>query len=140
MECVIRCNIIALKHELTSAFTWRPSEDTELKYAFKLDFYAEVVPEVRCQALSFSDDFNLMVQVSEKCLTSRSITIALLKKHMNARYWPRLSKAVLAYVRTDFTRWTWEGDQADDVGTGVISGGDINSETTGVPLSEQVCP
>jgi hypothetical protein len=38
---------------------------------------------------------------------------------MNARYWPHLHEAkaggVLPHVKTDFTRWTWEGDPSDDV-------------------------
>ena len=34
---------------------------------------------------------------------------------MNAHHWPGLSKIVVAYVKTDFSRWTWEGDQSDDM-------------------------
>lgn len=102
----------------------------------------EVVPEVRCRALSFSNDFKPMSQLLEKRLTSGSITITLLKKHMNAQYWPRLSTAVLTYVKTDFNRWTWEGDQADGVEgnnpTDIINGGDINFKTNCVLLLKQV--
>jgi hypothetical protein len=56
-----------------------------------------------------------VVQAFEKCKTSQSVTIVLLKKNMNARHWLRLSKTVLAYVKTDFSRWTWEGDEGDDM-------------------------
>jgi len=36
---------------------------------------------------------------------------------MHADYWPRLQKVggLLPYVRTDFGRWAWEGDQSDDI-------------------------
>ena len=36
---------------------------------------------------------------------------------MNARYWPLLykTKRVLPYIGTDFKRWTWEGDQSDNI-------------------------
>lgn len=48
---------------------------------------------------------------------------------MNARYWPRLYKTpgLLPYVRTDFKRWTWEGDQSDDI---------INESTDGGKAEE----
>ena len=53
----------------------------------------------------------------ENHLTAECVTIILLKKQMNARYWPRLYKTgeVLPYIRTDFKRWTWEGDESDDI-------------------------
>ena len=38
---------------------------------------------------------------------------------MSARHWPCLNNenegGVLPNVGTDFGRWTWEGDQSDDV-------------------------
>jgi hypothetical protein len=48
-------------------------------------------------------------------MTPQSITIVLFKKNMSARRWPRLSKTMLAYVETDFSRCTWKGDESDDV-------------------------
>ena len=51
----------------------------------------------------------------KKHLTEQGLTVVLLKKHMGTRYWPRLQKAgrLLPHIRTDFRRWTWEGDQTD---------------------------
>ncbi|KIM72166.1 hypothetical protein PILCRDRAFT_82137, partial [Piloderma croceum F 1598] len=72
----------------------------EREYAFDLDFYADVIPEV-----------------VENHLTAECLMIILVKKQMDARYWPHLYKieGVLPYVATDFKRWTWEGDQSDDI-------------------------
>ncbi|KAF9062589.1 CHAT domain-containing protein [Rhodocollybia butyracea] len=39
----------------------------------------------------------------------------MFKKDITSRYWPELSKAALPYVETDFSRWTWEGDESDDM-------------------------
>ena len=57
-----------------------------------------------------------LLQTVEKHLTEQCLTIILFKKQLGARYWPRLQKAegVLPYIRTDFKRWTWEGDERDD--------------------------
>lgn len=77
-------------------------------------------------------------------LTSRFVTVILFKKQINARDWSHLSKSVLDYVKSDFSRWTWNGDQADDMEKNstvdiVSAGGDaIPTETSGRPLSEQV--
>ena len=63
---------------------------------------------------------------------------------MSARVWPRLSKTVLNYVKTDFSRWSWEGDEFDDVetdGSTDIINGDMNSLSSGTKgggLSKQV--
>ena len=57
---------------------------------------------------------------------------------MSARRWPRLSKTVLAYVETDFSRWTWEGDESDDVeedNSTDINNVDLDSSSAG---TEQV--
>jgi hypothetical protein len=53
----------------------------------------------------------------ENHLTEECLTIILLKKQINARYWQRLyiTRGLLPYVRTDFKRWTWEGYQSDDI-------------------------
>ncbi|KIM86377.1 hypothetical protein PILCRDRAFT_816309, partial [Piloderma croceum F 1598] len=72
--------------------------DQECEYAFELDFHAKVVPKAL-----------------KKCLTSQSVTFVIFKKDITARHWPHLSKTVLPYVKTDFTRWTWEGDESDDM-------------------------
>jgi hypothetical protein len=63
--------------------------------------------------------------VVDQCLTAQSFVVILLKKQVNARYWPRLQKAggVLPYVGTDFKRWTWEGDQSDDIIHAMMDGG-----------------
>ena len=48
-------------------------------------------------------------------MTPQSVTIAIFKKDIAARHWPRLSKTLLPYIKTDFSRWTWEGYEFDDV-------------------------
>ena len=57
-----------------------------------------------------------LLQAMEKHLTEQCLTIILFKKQLDARYWPRLQKAegLLPYIRTDFKRWTWEGDERRD--------------------------
>jgi len=52
--------------------------------------------------------------VLEKCRTPQSVTIFIFKKDIAARSWPQLSKTALAYVKTDFSRWTWEGDESEE--------------------------
>ncbi|KIM72156.1 hypothetical protein PILCRDRAFT_82145, partial [Piloderma croceum F 1598] len=96
-ESTLKCTVT----ETSISFRAYAREDyKEREYAFDLDFYVEVIPEA-----------------VENHLTAECLLIILLKKQMNARYWPRLCKAggVLPYVRTDFKRWTWEGDQSDDI-------------------------
>jgi len=68
-----------------------------------------------CAPTTRKTDLNAVVQALEKCTTPQSITIVLFKKNASARHWPRLSKTMLTYVETDFYRWTWEGDESDDV-------------------------
>ncbi|KIM86381.1 hypothetical protein PILCRDRAFT_4881 [Piloderma croceum F 1598] len=72
--------------------------DQECEYAFELDFYAKVIPEAL-----------------KKCMTPQSITIVIFKKDIAARYWPDLARTALPYAKTDFSRWTWEGDESDDM-------------------------
>ncbi|KAF8970177.1 hypothetical protein BDZ97DRAFT_129642 [Flammula alnicola] len=91
--------------------------DEQCEYAFELDFHAEVVPKAL-----------------EKCKTPQSVTIVIFKKDITARDWPQLSKTVLAYVKTDFSRWTWEGDESDDVdedGSTDIINVDMDSSSAG---------
>lgn len=80
----------------------------------------------------------------EKCKTPQSVTIVIFKKDIIARYWPQLSKIVLAYVKTDFSRWTWEGDESDDVdedGPTDIFSVDIDSSSAGSKIGgKQVFP
>jgi hypothetical protein len=52
----------------------------------------------------------------KKDVTEQCLTIILPKKHMDIQYWPRLQKeGVFPYIRTDFKRWSWEGEQSDDL-------------------------
>lgn len=46
-ECVFECGISGWHYGLTSVFARWPREDKECRYAFELDFYAEVIPEAR---------------------------------------------------------------------------------------------
>jgi hypothetical protein len=48
-------------------------------------------------------------------MTPQSVTLVIFKKDITARHWPDLSKTALPYVRTDFSRWTWEGDESGDI-------------------------
>jgi hypothetical protein len=67
-------------------------------------------------------------------MTPESVTIVIFKKDITARHWPHLSKTVLPYVKTDFGRWTWEGDESDDeeedCSTGIINM-DMDSSSAG---------
>ncbi|KAJ7837175.1 HSP20-like chaperone [Mycena olivaceomarginata] len=66
------------------------------KYAFTLDFFAEIVPEK-----------------SSKRLSTRSLYLVLRKKEQQAEYWPRLTKDKVrnAYIKTDFSKWVDEDEQ-----------------------------
>ena len=68
-------------------------------------------------------------------MTPQSITLVLFKKNMSALYWPRLSKTVLSYVQTDFSRWTWESYKSDDMeegGSTDIANVDMDSYSAGI--------
>jgi len=71
-------------------------------------------------------------------MTPQSITIVLFKKNASARHWPRLSKTVLAYVETDFSRWTWEGDESDDMEEDNMDMDDSSTRINNGGLSTQV--
>ncbi|KIM81319.1 hypothetical protein PILCRDRAFT_39052, partial [Piloderma croceum F 1598] len=91
-ESTLKCTVT------DTSLSFRAYAKKYREYAIDLDFYADVIPEA-----------------VENHLTSQSLMIVLLKKQMNAQYWPCLHKGggVLPYVRTDFSGWTWEGDQTD---------------------------
>ena len=79
-------------------------------------------------------------------MTPQSITLVIFKKDITTRHWPNLSKTALPYVKTDFSRWTWEGDESDDMeedcSTGIIDM-DIDSSSMGTNsggLLNQVVP
>ncbi|KAG6857645.1 hypothetical protein H0H87_010213 [Tephrocybe sp. NHM501043] len=72
----------------------------ERTFAFTLDFFADVVPEL-----------------STKKLTSRSFVVVLRKKENKAEYWPRLTEKNVknAFLKTDFSKWVDEDEQDGDV-------------------------
>ena len=67
-------------------------------------------------------------------MTLQSVIFVIFNKDITARYWPCLSKTVLPYVGTDFSRWTWEADESDgveeDFSTDIINT-DVNSSSAG---------
>ncbi|KAG6872464.1 hypothetical protein C0995_009567 [Termitomyces sp. Mi166 len=65
-------------------------------YEFKLDFYAEVAPEL-----------------STKKLTTRSFSVVIRKKDKQEEYWPRLTKERVKnpFLKTDFSKWVDEDEQ-----------------------------
>ncbi|KAG5353874.1 Protein wos2 [Termitomyces sp. T112] len=65
-------------------------------YEFKLDFYAEVTPEL-----------------STKKLTTRSFSAVIRKKNKEEEYWPRLTKEKVKnpFLKTDFSKWVDEDEQ-----------------------------
>jgi hypothetical protein len=65
-------------------------------------------------------------------MTSQSVTFALFKKDMTTRRWPYLSKTSLPYVSTDFSRWTWEGDESEEDGSTDIIDMDHDKDNTSV--------
>ncbi|KAF9072229.1 CHAT domain-containing protein [Rhodocollybia butyracea] len=98
----------------------------EHKYAFELDFYAEVIPD----------------SASNNSSTPQSTTIVIFKKDIAHRSWPRLSKTTLAYVKTDWSRW--EDDESDDIDSDEKSSidsinTDRDSSSTGKKVKEPVC-
>ncbi|KAI6027967.1 HSP20-like chaperone [Pisolithus microcarpus] len=103
----------SLKFELTStsinfeANAGSPGTPVK-RYAFSLDFFSDIVPEL-----------------STKKLTDRSYFIILRKKEKKAEYWPRLTKekAKNAFIKTDFSRWVDE-DEQDVVGGPLDDGPD----------------
>ncbi|KAI5995002.1 HSP20-like chaperone [Pisolithus albus] len=104
----------SLKFELTSTSinfeANAGSPGTPVKhYAFSLDFFSEIVPEL-----------------STKKLTDRSYFIILRKKEKKEEYWPRLTKekAKNAFIKTDFSRWVDE-DEQDGVGSSLDDGADL---------------
>lgn len=79
-------------------------------------------------------------------MTPQSVTLVIFKKDIAARHWPHLSTTVLPYVKTDFSRWTWEGDESDDLeeecSTDIINV-DMDSSSVGTiseGLASQVFP
>lgn len=79
------------------------------EWAFKLDFFAEVVPEE-----------------SKISQTSKSLYLVLRKKEQKEEYWPRLSKDKIRLhnVKTDFDKWRDEDeqDELEDLGDGGMGG------------------
>ena len=76
-------------------------------------------------------------------MTPQSVTIAIFKKDIAARHWPRLSKTLLPYIKTDFSRWTGEGDESDDVEDNDSINVDMDSASVGTEgggLLKQVFP
>jgi hypothetical protein len=69
----------------------------------------------------------------KKSVTPQSVTLVILKKDITARGWPRLSKTALPYVKTDFSRWTGEDDESDDMAEDGSS--DTTNMGTGSSLS-----
>jgi hypothetical protein len=62
------------------------------------------------------------------------MTFIIFKKDTTAWDWPQLSKTSLSYVKTDFSRWTWEGDESgdeDNNGSTDIINVDIDGSATG---------
>jgi hypothetical protein len=79
-------------------------------------------------------------------MTPQSVTIVIFKKDITGRHWPDLSETALPYVKTDFGRWTWEGDESDgaeeDGSTDIINM-DMDSSSAGTKsggLLKQVFP
>ena len=72
----------------------------------------------------------------EKRRTSQSITIISFKKDLTARDWPQLSKTVLAYVKTNFSQWTWESDEWDEDSSTDIINVDMDSSSAGTKSGE----
>ena len=72
----------------------------------------------------------------EKHRTSQSVTIVIFKKDLTARDWPQLSKTVLPYVKTDFSRWTWEGDEWDEDDSTEIINVNMDSSSAGTKSGE----
>ncbi|KAF8203763.1 HSP20-like chaperone [Pholiota molesta] len=70
----------------------------EKEYAFDLELFKEVVPEK-----------------SKSSLTSRSLSLVLLKKDKQSEYWPRLTKEKVknAFIKTDFSKWVDEDEQSE---------------------------
>lgn len=79
------------------------------EWAFKLDFFAEVVPEE-----------------SKISQSSKSLYLVLRKKEKKEEYWPRLSKdkVRLHNVKTDFDKWRDEDeqDELEDLGDAGMGG------------------
>ena len=42
------------------------------------------------------------------------MTLIIFKKETSGQDWPQLSKPLLSYIKTDFSRWTWEEDESSD--------------------------
>jgi hypothetical protein len=60
------------------------------------------------------------------------MTLIIFKKGTGTRGWPRLSKTSLLYVKTDFSRCTWEGDESgDEDGLTDIINMDMDGSLTG---------
>jgi hypothetical protein len=82
----------------------------------------------------------------KKCITPQSVTIVIFKKDITGRHWPDLSKTALPYIKTDFGRWTSEGDESDDEeedGSIDIINMDMDSSSAGTKgggLLKQVFP
>ncbi|KAG6918671.1 hypothetical protein DXG01_012488 [Tephrocybe rancida] len=72
----------------------------EKDFSFKLEFYADVVPDL-----------------STKKLSSRSFYIVIRKKDQKEEYWPRLTKEKVknAFLKTDFSKWVDEDEQDGEV-------------------------
>ncbi|KAH9485864.1 Protein wos2 [Psilocybe cubensis] len=71
--------------------------EDDLEYTVAFDFHAKVEPPALV-----------------KQRTDHSVTFVIFKHDLTIRYWPRLSSnPELTNVKTDFSRWTWEGDESD---------------------------
>ncbi|KIY64625.1 HSP20-like chaperone [Cylindrobasidium torrendii FP15055 ss-10] len=73
-----------------------PDKSAGKKYAFDLDFFAEIDPEK-----------------SSKRLNTRDLALILRKKDLKEEYWPRLTKEKVrnAFIKTDFSKWADEDEQ-----------------------------
>lgn len=130
----------SLKYELSPssinfAANAGPANAETKHYEFSLDLYNDIIPEL-----------------SQHKLTSRSFTAVLRKKDKKLEYWPRLTKekAKTPFVKTDFDKWVDEDDQDGapddhfgmDGGFGNMDfskmlGGDANDTgTASVPIPE----
>ncbi|KAG8220170.1 HSP20-like chaperone [Butyriboletus roseoflavus] len=107
-----------LKYTLTStslSFKANAGSGEHADYAFELDFFAEVDPEI-----------------SSNRLTSRSFAAVIRKKETQSEFWPRLTKEKLKtpFIKTDFSKWVDEDEQDgnpnmdEDFGVGGIPGMD----------------
>ncbi|SCV00395.1 LAMI_0G04764g1_1 [Lachancea mirantina] len=74
-------------------------DEEEHKYQLRLDFYKEIDP----------------AKSLHKIANGRDYFLKLVKKDLDAEYWPRLTKEKLKYhyIKTDFNKWVDEDEQEE---------------------------